>query len=1630
MKKIVITIVVFTACFASLIIFTNQKLPQTDIIPWLSEKLANYQKLLPREKLYLHFDRTMYKPGDDVWFKVYLRQSKNLSPSSISEIVKVALIDPKGNTIKKLELIAREGNARGDFHLDNDLPGGIYQVKAYTQWMQNFDDHFSKEIQVQAVILPRLRMKLDFQKENYGPGQQVSAILDLQNLENQALKDHSFKYMAKIDQDVIEHGQAQTDQSGKAAITFLLPDDLTSTDGLLNIMIDYQQSIESISRAIPIVLHQLDLQFMPEGGQLVENIPGRLGFKALDEFGQPADIEGVIYDDRDQEITTFSSFHMGMGALDLIPETGRKYYARLIKPKGIHQVFDLPVAHSRGYSLKLTKHEPTRLEFDINNPLSRETYLTGQVRGQICFTQKIDAKPGIHRLKVSLADFPAGVAQFTLWDYRSIARCERLVFLHSDQQLNIRIKTDKAQYLPREKVNLNLQVTDPDGLPVSTSLSLAVADDNLLTFADDKQDHMLSWLWLSSELKGAIKEPGFYFEKENPKAAEALDYLLMTQGYRQFTWRQVMAQDEADWKNLITYQPEQAIVKGRVINARLNKPVEGVMVTVLETEEVAYTDQDGYFEFRHLDLSFPRTLKAQKGEEFSQVFQVNDYSRHYLLQGQLTGIVQDEQGQALPGVNVFIKQSGKGAVTDLQGHFKLDNVNAGDELVVSSIGYVTEYITLNGQNHLKLNLETDVMELEEMVVIGYANNQGWDRKMKIPEPVRRELVPINEEADIKPQPVEQLADEAEFRLDLDVQLEDPYEEVVFEDRVMEEEPVNDVFVMAEEMPAYKGGLDQFYQFLTENLVYPAQALHRGISGKIFVQFLIDQKGNLKQPHILKGIHPECDQAVLDALQQSPAWKPGKHRKQPVEVRMVLPVNFTAETVGSAYGLMIEQARGTSFSLKSQPVKYYRARTFYAPQYTGKSAHPELRDDFRSTIYWNPAVQTDQNGQAELSFYNSDQITTFKIVAEGISQQGTPGRQEYRYHTQLPFALSTKIPEFVLFQDQINIPVWLRNNTDRIISGVLKVDLPQAINLLKPYQANIRLNPGQNLQVVIQGEVLNMPGLHGIDIYFQGDQLKDAIHHQLKILPKGFPLQAAFSSNSLSANYQVNVSDLVPHSMEAELVAYPHILSDLMSGVESILSEPYGCFEQTSSSTYPNIIALQYLKEQSTTDPVVEKRALDLIEKGYKKLISFETSEKGYEWFGSTPPHEALTAYGLMEFKEMEQVYARVDEHMVQRTTRWLLQRKDGLGGFLQDEKALDQFGRASRAVNNAYIVYAITEAGQQELGMEIQQVIRQALNDQDAYQLALALNAGINLDLEKQVQPVRDLLDQVMAENLFGQLPADHSITRSSGKSLQVETAALIILGYMKATQKDWALIRQGIDYLVSSRQGGGFGSTQATILALKAMTEYARNAARTAEAGEFHLRVNGKHFYSKPYAKDQTDEIRLEDFASAIKQGSNQFEISFSKTGTALPYSLNLSWTSLTPSSDPDCKVALDLTTRDEQTVLGQTVRYTYRLINKTSEGLPMTVVRIGIPGGLSVQPWQLKQLMEQKSLDFYEIRDNYLVIYYRDLAPGAEHIINLDLKTEIPGVYEGPASSAYLYYTNEKKDWVKGSRIRIKAE
>jgi TonB-dependent SusC/RagA subfamily outer membrane receptor len=1527
----------------------------------LKNQLQQYNKQMPEEKVYLQLDKPFYKPGDAIWFQSYLLDANHHKASSISNVIYVELINPKGNVEQKLTLAADNGTARGDFALDAAAPGGLYKIRAYTQWMQNFGEEtfFTKEFQVQKIIHPKLLLKLDFERDAYGPSEKVVATLKARDLDNLPIASQEISFSVQLAGKQLMQRKATTTADGQVMVSFSLPDTLSSSDGLLNIIVPHKGVSESISRAIPIVLHNIDLQFFPEGGDLVSGMQSRVAFKALNEWGKAADVEGVVVDDTGKEVQGFKSFHKGMGAFKFTPESGRKYSAKITKPVALAKQYALPSAMPNGWGLNIEKKNENALLLTVYSPLLKPLYLVAQVRGEIYYTREILPAKGYNTLEVPLDSFPIGVAQFTLFDHQQLERCERLVFVNQHRKLHVDITADKAYYLPREKVELNIRTYDEHQLPLPAKLSLSVVDDKLISFADDKQDNILSHLLLSSDVRGKIEEPSFYFDPQEPKAIEALDYLLMTQAWRRFSWQEVQERN-----NKISLNPEKmGSVSGRVINAATNKPIEATvtLVEVTNRRRAAQlkTKPDGSFLFLKVDPAAAVQLFAKGSgvkEENLKLVLDNNVSPYYDFLAETGG---------MPPVQEMFEMVADSEVMIIEVP---DEEEIESDLSFSDM----EAVPITSQ---AVVLQEDVEQLSEVVVTGYGIQERKSLGYAVTS-IRKEEI-----ASLPGQTIEQ----------------------ALQGRV--------------------AGVQ-----IARNSSTPGAAASISIRGSsslasgdplyVVDGFPIQSSGRNSQAAL--GFLSPDDIRSISVLKSAEATAIYGSRA----TNGVILINTKS---GRYYGVDYDIRYPNNYaSLYIEPRKFSAVREFYSPEYAEK-APVAKREDFRETIYWNPLVQTDRRGEAKVSFYNSDATTAFRVTAEGIGANGYVGRQEWVYSTTLPLSVEARIPAYLSFEDKVSIPIQLTNNTNEAVKGKLEVVAPSALKAISSWNPAVEVAPKSTATYYYDALVQNEAGDFTLQVNFENSAFKDQVVQSIEVLPKGFPVAVSFSGQDLEKAFSFLIKDPVPGSVSAGFTAYPNVVGDLLGGIASILQQPHGCFEQVSSSTYPNVLALQFMRETNSADPAIEEKALAYIRDGYKRLAAYETSAGGFEWYGDTPPHEGLTAFGLLELTEMKEVWEGVSTPLLNRTREFLLDRRTGDGNFKQDMGKYG-FSGASREVTNAYIVYALSACGvDKPIQKEFELAYQEALKSGDAYRMALMANAAFNLKKEPEAGRLMQGLRKQLKEVGWGKLKADHSLVRSYGNSLQIETASLFAMAMMKEPQPKLMQLQEAINYLVGTRTHGYFGSTQGTILALTALTEYAKFSRKTQDDGLISLYLNGNALASTRYEKEQREEILLASLEKNMAAGNQNFRVIFDETKEALPYSFNASWTSYTPATSKDCRVDLSTKLSAAEVKLNETVRLTTTLTNKTASAIPQTVAIIGIPSGLSLQPWQLKEYQEKGLFDFYEVQGNFVIFYYREMAPKDKRIISLDLRAEIPGTYQASASSAYLYYTNEYKDWEEGAKIKV---
>jgi uncharacterized protein YfaS (alpha-2-macroglobulin family) len=688
-----------------------------------------------------------------------------------------------------------------------------------------------------------------------------------------------------------------------------------------------------------------------------------------------------------------------------------------------------------------------------------------------------------------------------------------------------------------------------------------------------------------------------------------------------------------------------------------------------------------------------------------------------------------------------------------------------------------------------------------------------------------------------------------------------------------------------------------------------------------------------------------------------------------------------------------------------------------------------REDFTETLYWHPLLLTDADGRATLRFDLSDAVTTFRVLADAHGADGRIGSGGGEVIARLPFQLEPKLPLEVTAGDRIELPVAVINNHREALPVALAVQADSPLRPVGETTRSLELPGDARRREHFACEVASGSAASTAVVHVQGTAgtLRDAVRRELLIAPSGYPVRESYSGVIYDREQvRLRVPDsAVPGSLQVTLRAYPSPLADLVEGLESILQEPYGCFEQASSSNYPNTLTLQYLEQHQIADPEVRRRAKELLDRGYQRLVGYECRTRGYEWFGHDPGHEALTAFGLLQFHDMQAVFA-VDTVMVSRTLAWLLDRRDGQGGFRRNARHAHQWSVRQELVD-AYILWALTEAGEVQLDTELTRLARTAEDSADPYFLALVAASLLNAQRTADGERLLEKLASQQAED--GQLIGKDSITQSGGLSLTMETTALAALAWLKVPRYHEQANR-AVTWIVRHRQGnGGFGSTQATVLCLKALVAHAEKVSPTHRGGMLTVLHHGEMLAEATLPAGGTSTVELTGLGRRLPIGDTELELRAPGYGR-LPYSLEVVYHAPSPPSDAQCPVRL--TTRLQRTELraGETVTVEASLRNVTDQGQPMTVAIIGLPGGLEPQTESLNALRDKGVYDYYELRPRELIFYWRTLPPSHEVTWQLPLTAAIPGTYTAPASRAYLYYTAEQKSWTEPLRVTIQAD
>ncbi|MGE4567946.1 MAG: hypothetical protein AB7C90_02030 [Bacteroidales bacterium] len=916
--------------------------PQSSFATTAIEALHRQLSGFPAEKVFVRTDRAAYTAGDTLWLKAWVAHASLLTPSTFSARLCLELIDPAGTVTERKICRIEHGEAVANFVLPEGVEErSLFRIRAYTPRMSYFD--------------PGYRYTFSF------PVLSRAAAGEVKVVNNRILPQGAPLWeQPQLTKRQIENATAEERERAAA---------------------EERAWLEAKEAGRDSRLKEIDLQFLPEGGNWVEGLPCRMAFKALARDGFGVEVEGKIVDNEGNEWITFASGRKGMGSFLFTPMAGRTYTAVLFNGQKIA----LPVPKSTGLTFQFGKAVNDTLDLRIfasQNIVSQGGMvleLLGQIRGAYCLSMPLRIEKAGSRFKIPLQAFAGGVARFSFFTQQGNVVGERLVWIDRPDRLQLTVSTSVANDTSGGRImTLKVRSQDLQGKPLPAALCVAVTDGSRAPLPPE-QESLPTRMLLTSDLQGEIEEPGWYFERETqgeksagliPERAAALDLVLLTHGWRGFSWETLAQKREENFPDL---WPLNSYIAGRVSTA-FNKKIEQSKVTLFAKDtrgntqmDDVLTGSDGRFAFKNLYFEEMGTLRLQalnaKGRAFNVGIELDSIPEVPIPPVQ--PVAQRLDRSFLDSLMLSFRAAKLQGKRDLDSLSRLQGIAWIDEIEISGMQKVKQ---LFGRDRAGLFIDQAIVE------------KKYDPNSTLLQVLQKEIPGFNVKEKLMEQEDEDAADErARNKNQFDI----------YRGQVRLSGPV-----------PLKGLTSsskiQFQDYAINTTVAEIYIDGRWINewDESYIEFV---KLSLKQG--LDERHQDYweRQRVLytDAYRELFRWHTEALESVPaIEVSGILV--DVAQERGAV--IQVKTRSGKGYNTKSIPgVLFARMRgymvpdTFYTPRYYPKLAIDQLEYDFRNTYLWKPEVITNSQGEAELSFpVGFWSGRSLQIVVEGTDRAGGVG----------------------------------------------------------------------------------------------------------------------------------------------------------------------------------------------------------------------------------------------------------------------------------------------------------------------------------------------------------------------------------------------------------------------------------------------------------------------------------------------------------------------------------------------------------------------------------------------------------------------------------------------------------------
>lgn len=683
----------------------------------------------------------------------------------------------------------------------------------------------------------------------------------------------------------------------------------------------------------------------------------------------------------------------------------------------------------------------------------------------------------------------------------------------------------------------------------------------------------------------------------------------------------------------------------------------------------------------------------------------------------------------------------------------------------------------------------------------------------------------------------------------------------------------------------------------------------------------------------------------------------------------------------------------------------------------------VRNVFLESLAFLPEIVT-SNGNAKTQIDISDNITTWNIQAVGNTKDGRIGFNSANFKVFQEFFVDFSLPTNSVVTDKTNIPVTIYNYTDK----ELKVDLNVKENdwsMIGNYNKAINVLSNSTQMIYIPIELIKA-GNNTLRIEATGNGLSDIVEKSFTISPNGFEKTKVVASGVVEKSLNLDhftTETAIEGTRKLRVKLYPSVISQTVEGMENIFRMPTGCFEQTSSSLYPDILALKYLEDTGLNDSEIKEKALDYISKGYQKLLTYETSQRGgYSLYGNDPAENVITAFGLMEFTDLKEVY-EIDENITNNMIEYLFKEQNSDGTFEIGSTYIGHASSEDDLAMNAYIIWALSEACPDDTRLEksIRYLENEVDKTTDNYTLALMANVFENTDNSLANKVIKKLMESVEEDSEGGAYISSKikDYWGCYGYYQNIQTTALASMALTKANSNS-STNNAFLQYIIAHKDSyGTWSTTQGTILALKAIN-YA-NSNNNIKNQKVQIKVN-----------DDTRDIEIKDnpldlYEILLEGIKEENKISIETKKGNLYYEITEEYyIKYDDLKTEEQKIKVEQTI-DTSVKINDILHSNITVTNDTGDRIRNGLIQISIPQGCSVIEESLSKLEHSGIIEKYEYNYNKINLYFRNLDSNLSLNLDLEFRANYPGQITGAMIRVYDYYNPNNEGYTKPVNILI---